>query len=90
MKTSKAYAVEESYVVKAGSTVLFTSPSFPAHQVLTNEVCLDASPNNQYTLELRDVSDGWFAGSFLEVYGINGNMVFKNYMTDGILYSTSR
>ena len=85
VKTSKAYAVEESYVVKAGSTVLFTSPSFPAHQVLTNEVCLDASPNNQYTLELRDVSDGWFAGSFLEVYGINGNMVFKNYMTDGIL-----
>ena len=78
-----SYAVEESFVVTSGSTVLYTSPVYPNNQVITNQACLDATPNFIYTLEMKDsANDSWSPGAYLAIYGPYNNLVFKNFMTE--------
>ena len=76
-------------MVTSGSAVLYTSPVFPNNQVITNRVCLDATPNLIYTLEMKDsANDSWSAGAYLAIYGPYDNLVFKNYMTESTFETT--
>ena len=59
-----------------------SSSSFGGGSDYTNEYCLPATPNSQYTFKLTKNSDRlWFNGAWVYVYGIYGNIVFKNWMT---------
>ena len=61
-----------------------SSSSFGGGSDYTNEYCLPATPNSQYTFKLTKNSDRlWFNGAWVYVYGIYGNIVFKNWMTVG-------
>ena len=84
MKKTTNYASEESFKILSGSTVAYTSPTLVDNQVRTLEVCLPASTNSQYSLEMNDsYGDSWTDGGWIEVYGINGNMAFKGMMAEG-------
>ena len=84
MKKTTNWASEESFKILSGSTVAYTSPTLVDSQVRTLEVCLPASTNSQYSLEMNDsFGDSWTDGGWIEVYGINGNMAFKGMMAEG-------
>ena len=83
-KKCTSYASEESYQILSGSSVLVTSASFADNEERTNEYCLTASTNNQYTFKMIDqYGDSWSSGSWVMISGLYGNVVFKNYMTKG-------
>ena len=74
---------EESYKILSGSTVLVTSTTFADNEQRTDEYCLTASTNNQYTIKFIDsYGDSWASGAWASVSGQYGNTVFKNFMTD--------
>ena len=82
------FAPEESYRIMDGSTVLKTSAPFANNEQRTDEYCLTATTNNQYTFLLKDTyqssGDSWASGSWVSVAGLYGNIVFKNYMTERV------
>ena len=85
-KQSGTYAEEESYMILSGTTELVTSQPFAINELRTDEYCLTASTNNQYTFRMKDVyatsGDSWINGSWVSVAGVYGNVVLKNYMTE--------
>ena len=85
-KQSGTYAEEESYMILSGTTELVTSQPFATNELRTDEYCLTASTNNQYTFRMKDVyatsGDSWINGSWVSVAGVYGNVVLKNYMTE--------
>ena len=70
----------ESFEIVSGSSTLFTSPSFSnRYQQYVYEVCLNASSNHIFTL----VKVGfWARGTWIEIEGMNGNIVYKGMMTE--------
>ena len=47
------------------------------------EVCLTASSNHIFNLEIRDsAADAWSSGAWIEIEGMNGNIVYKGMMTE--------
>ena len=87
-KKCTTWAREESYKILSGSTVLVTSAAFANNEQRTDEYCLTASSNNQYTFKMIDTygmsGDSWFAGSWVSVAGLYGNVVFKNFMVEKV------
>ena len=81
MKTSNR-ASEESFEIVSGSSTLFTSPPFSNNQQYVYEVCLNASSNHIFTLVMKDSGPRWFPGSWIEIEGMNGNIVYKGMMTE--------
>ena len=80
-KMSKAYASEESFKIRSGTTVVAQRSSFVNQKEESFEYCLPQSANNQYELELRDsANDAWTAGAWLSISGLYGNLFFKNMM----------
>ena len=86
--TKKCYAdaSEESYVILDGSEELVTSQRFANNELRTNEYCLPATPNSQYTFRMADSygsrGDSWVSGAWASVAGIYGNVVFKGFMVE--------
>ena len=77
------WAEEESFIIYSGSEVVYASPIFEMDSEREIELCLNASPNLQYTLVLYDdASDSWSSGSWLSFEGINGNLMFKQFMVE--------
>ena len=75
-------ATEESYMILNGATELKTSATFANNEQRTDEYCLQATTNKQYKLRLIDgYGDSWYAGAWVSVAGVYGNVVFKGYMT---------
>ena len=61
---------------------IYTSPAFVDNELRVTELCLTGSTNNQYKLKLLDsYGDSWVGGSYLKFEGINGNTVYKGYLT---------
>ena len=85
-KQCRLYAAEESYHILDGSTVLKMSEPFANSEKRTDEYCLPATANNQYTFKLYDSiggsGDSWYNGAWVSVAGIYGNVVFKNFMIE--------
>lgn len=82
-KQCGAAATEESYQILSGSTVLKTSAAFADSEKRTDEFCLSATTNSQYTFKLLDTGgNSWSAGSWVSAAGIYGNTVLKTFMTD--------
>ena len=87
-KKSARWASEESYTIWSGETLLVTSSTFADDEERTDEYCLAASTNNQYTFKMKDYvpssrkGDSWTSGSYASIMGIYGNVVFKNYMVE--------
>ena len=82
-KKTASYANEESFTISDGATVVFTSPSLVNSDVRVLEVCLQPSTNSQYSLEMKDsYGDSWSNGAWIEIEGMNGNIVYKGMMTE--------
>ncbi len=81
MKTSYS-AASESFEIVSGSSTLFTSPPFSNNQQYVYERCLNASSNHIFTLVMKDSGPRWFPGSWIEIEGINRNIVYKGMMTE--------
>ena len=82
-KKCMSWGTEESYKILNGATVLKTSAAFANNEQRTDEYCLQATTNNQYKFQLIDsYGDSWFAGAWVSVAGIYGNVVFKGYLTE--------
>ena len=47
---------------------------------MTIQTCLNSTTNNQYTLRMIAGSITWEKGTWLEVYGVNGNRALKVFM----------
>ena len=62
-KKTTLFAIEESFNIFAGSTLVYSSPSLTNSDERVLDVCLPVSSNSQYTLEMvDDYGDSW-AGS---------------------------
>ncbi|OAO17863.1 He_Pig domain protein [Blastocystis sp. ATCC 50177/Nand II] len=87
-KKSTSYASEESYKILSGSQELVTSQRFANNEQRTDEYCLTASTNNQYTFRMKDTyqssGDSWMSGAWASVAGIYGNIVFKGFMIERV------
>ena len=87
-KKCMGFASEESYKILSGSTVLLTSAAFANNELRTDEYCLNAAPNNQYTFRMIDTyqssGDSWSSGSWVSIAGQYGNIVLKNFMTERV------
>lgn len=60
-----------------------TSAAFADNEKRTDEFCLSATTNSQYTFKLLDTGgNSWSAGSWVSAAGIYGNTVLKTFMTD--------
>ena len=82
-KQCQSWANEESYTILNGGTTLVTSAAFANYEQRTDEYCLPATTNNQYTIKFIDsYGDSWASGAWASVSGQYGNTVFKNFMTD--------
>ena len=85
-KNSAEFASEESYKILSGSLELVTSQPFADNMLRTDEFCLPASTNNQYTFRMKDAAqphgDSWSSGSWASVAGVYGNIVFKGFMIE--------
>ncbi|KAK8808096.1 hypothetical protein WA171_001321 [Blastocystis sp. BT1] len=82
-KKSGYYANQESFEIVSGSSVLFTSPPFSNNQQYVYEVCLNSSSNHIFTLVMGNSIGGtWPSGAWIEIEGMNGNIVYKGMMTE--------
>ena len=82
-KKCMSWATEESYQILNGGTTLVTSAAFAASEQRTDEYCLTATTNNQYTIKLIDsYGDSWTSGAWVSVAGQYGNIFLKNYMSE--------
>ena len=85
-KKCVSWASEESYTILNGGTTLVTSAAFANNEQRTDEYCLPATTNNQYSINFHDsfstAGDSWSSGAWASVAGIYGNVFFKNYMTE--------
>ena len=85
-KNSAEFASEESYKILSGSLELVTSQPFADNMLRTDEFCLTASTNNQYTFRMKDATephgDSWTSGAWASVAGVYGNIVFKGFMIE--------
>ena len=82
-KKTRSFSSEQSFRIYSGSTVVYTS-SFAASGEREIEVCLSASTNHQYTLEMLDsYGDSWADGAWIKFESINGNVMYKTMMTEG-------
>ena len=81
-KKCMAYASEESYTILNGATELVTSAAFASNEQRTDEYCLPATTNNQYSINFHDSwstsGDSWSSGAWASVAGQYGNVFFKN------------
>ena len=74
---------EQSFEIYSNGVKIYTSPAFVDDELRVTELCLTGSTNNQYQLKLLDsYGDSWTDGSYLMFEGINGNTVYKGYLTD--------
>ena len=80
------WGYEESYNFLSGTEVLITSAPFANNEQRTDEYCLNATTNNQYTFNMHDgyrgPGDSWTNGAWVSVEGPYGNVVFKGFMIE--------
>ena len=78
------YGDEESFKILSGSTELYTSPTLVDNSERILEICLAQTTNGIYTLQMiDDYGDSWSDQAWISIEGINGNTVFKYFMTAG-------
>ena len=81
-KKSMGYAYEEQVQIH-GDNTYEVSDLFEDDSLFSWEYCLEPSTNSQYEVWFYDeYGDSWAAGSWLQIEGKYGNIVFKNYMTE--------
>ena len=77
------YCYEQGVKILDGSQTLYENDIYINFEESVVESCIDTSSTGMYTLELSDgFGDGWADMSFLTLTGKNGNVFFKNWMTD--------
>ena len=83
IKKTMDRASEESFVIMSGDTSVYTSPSLANYQTRTLETCLPDSLHQKYSLKMLDSgNDSWQNGGWIELIGINGNVVLKAIMVE--------
>ena len=81
-KRSTSTSSEEWYQILNGTTVLKVGSWFTDNSERTDEYCLTATTNNQYSIKLRDGYDSWKNGAWVSVAGEYGNVVLKTMMVE--------
>ena len=62
----------------AQSSDLFVSPEFYDNETRVMETCIKANENHRYQLVMKNrYQRQWSSGAWVELYGVNGNMVLK-------------
>ena len=74
---------EESFQVLSGTEIVFTSPPFAKNDEKTMEACLPVNSRSVYVLEMVDSgNNSWDDGAWIAIYGVNGNCVYRNFMSE--------
>ena len=94
VKKTRTNGYYESFDIrdKTSESDLFDSPEFFDNETRVMETCLKADDNHRYLLSMRSpYHNEWASGAWIELYGINGNMVLKSAhsfgQTNFILYA---
>ena len=82
IKKSGSTVSGESFDILSGSQTVFSSQPFVPDQQKTMELCLSDSGNKQFTIVLKFAENGlWSDGSWVAIYGANGNVALKAFMS---------
>ena len=82
IRKSGTFVSGESFDILSGSQTVFTSQPFVADQQKTMELCLADSGNKQFTIVLKFTENAnWADGSWVAIYGANGNIALKAFMS---------
>ena len=77
VKKTRTNAFYEEFTIEDGtSNSLFVSPEFYDNETRVMETCIKANEDHRYELRISYQTQ-WSSGAWLELYGINGNMVLK-------------
>ena len=79
-KRSTSSGSIEWYQILNGTTVLKEGNWFTDNSERTDEYCLAATTNNQYSIKLRRSYGSWSNGAWVSVAGEYGNVVLKTMM----------
>ena len=73
----------ESFSIQGNSRTLFNSPTLTDDSTTTFESCLEPTYNAQYSLIMRSSASPWTWANYawIELYGVNDNIVFAGMMT---------
>ena len=80
VKKSRMNGYNDMFTIRDDSpfSELFVSPDFFDNETRVMEACIKANENHYYYLQMRGrYQEGWSSGAWVELYGINGNMVLK-------------
>lgn len=77
------YCYEQGVKILDGTSIVYQNEAYIDNQDSVVESCIDTSSTGLYTLELSDnYGDGWTDNSYVTLTGKNGNVFFKNWMTE--------
>ena len=80
LKSSNPLVAQVFSIYHVGQqTPLYTSGNTPSSNVITNTVCLPRNTNLQYDLLMASNGNSWYTYSWVALYGIYGNLVFKGF-----------
>ena len=80
VKKSRMNGYNDMFTIKDDTpfSELFDSPDFFDNETRVMEACIKANENHYYYLQMRGrYQEKWSSGAWVELYGINGNMVLK-------------
>ena len=80
VKKSRMNGYNDMFTIKDDTpfSELFDSPDFFDNETRVMEACIKANENHYYYLQMRSrYQEKWSSGAWVELYGINGNMVLK-------------
>ena len=83
VKKTSYDASYESFSIQGNSRNLFNSPTLYNDDTTTFECCLEPTNNAQYTLVMKSSGSPWTWANYawIELYGVNDNIVFAGMMT---------
>ena len=82
-QTGATHASEESFEIYAGSEMVVSQVSANSNELTSYEYCLPITTNYQYVLYMKDsIGDSWSDGSWIALYGLNGDVVYKGIMVE--------
>ena len=85
IKKTTTAAEKESFDIKYGSVIAYSSPPFTNNNQTTLSICLPSTSNSQYTLVMRESGNGtWSGGAWIELRNIYDTVILKTIMTKNL------
>ena len=81
IKKTTSLGTQESFWIYSGTEKVYTSPKFTNNNTERQlEICLPLNVNHTYSLKMVDAGNSWSNGAWIQIQGVNGNIVFKGMM----------